>query len=416
MHWANFSLSFAKMLAWPNASLPIMDNAVQLTSLYDPTVAVLDGEIWISFECVGFPFLYPSSCMGPLLEGPLEHSSLDLTRTSLVVQATATTAASVPKIFAHGRGHYLWFDFFLTEASYIEQRGIELAKDSHGRMFAKGSANASTIPVDHPSMVRIWSPREAKDPLSNHIADVFSVTAFGGQLLITAGVGGASCPGPRSQPLGCYRLAVARTSFPLGEDTANEWQLRPDALPGDSMEYGRVMRVPNGSGTPAAGSLLLYAYFLAPRGNGTAANPGRSVPGGYIAFPRPSDPEFWSEEDPCSPAQRRGGGWGARGGRCVRSCANLAAGVAGAKASNASCVRAGMRSLGVAFVAAHCCAPIKCGDAGHPSPRWGVKGGRCLPSCGELGGNRSLSTSLCSAHSLVDAGDAYDTPNCCAAV
>ena len=85
-------------------------------------MAVLDGEIWISFECVGFPFLYSSSCMGPLLEGPLEHSSLDLTRTftfdqllagyrgprvlpqwqtiaiGLPAQAKADTAAKLPPV------------------------------------------------------------------------------------------------------------------------------------------------------------------------------------------------------------------------------------------------------------------------------------------------------------------------------
>lgn len=418
MNWTSFGLTYTKILAWPNAPLSIMDGRVRLTSLYDPTVAIIDGEIWISFECVGFPFLYASSCAGPLLKGPVEHSSLDLERTSLIVQAARNVAASVPKIFAHGRGHYLWFDFFLTEANYIEQRGIELAKDSRGRLFARGSDNASTIPTDHLSTVRVWSPRRAKNPLSSHIADVYSVTSVDGILLVTAGVGGASCPGPRNEPLGCYRLAVARTPFPLGEDTAPEFQLSPNALPGNSMEYGRVMTVPNVSGilAAAAGQLLLYAYFLTGRGNKTATNPGFPIPAGYIAFPRPNDPKFWGEQYPCSPAQRRSGRWGVRSGKCLRSCASLADGIVGVKASNSSCIRAGMQSLGVAFDTPYCCAPIECGDTAHPSPQWGTRGGRCLPSCGVLGGNCSLSASPCSARSMVDVGDAYDTLHCCAVV
>ncbi|MCB0361764.1 MAG: c-type cytochrome, partial [Bdellovibrionales bacterium] len=46
-------------------------------------------------------------------------------------------------------------------------------------------------------------------------------------------------------------------------------------------------------------------------------------------------------------------------------------------------------------------------DANHPAPHWGVKDGKCLGSCGAIGGTAAF-TDPCSNHGMLDAGKAYD--------
>jgi len=56
-------------------------------------------------------------------------------------------------------------------------------------------------------------------------------------------------------------------------------------------------------------------------------------------------------------------------------------------------------------------API-CDPMTQPSPHYGVKGGRCLGSCGVIGGNAAYANP-CSANGAQDVGQAYDVPYCC---
>ncbi|WP_413290457.1 hypothetical protein [Bdellovibrio sp. HCB337] len=60
--------------------------------------------------------------------------------------------------------------------------------------------------------------------------------------------------------------------------------------------------------------------------------------------------------------------------------------------------------------------PVKntfiCNPATQPAPHWGVKNGKCLRSCGGLGGTRGFTTA-CSLNGMIDAGPAYDVPYCC---
>jgi hypothetical protein len=54
-----------------------------------------------------------------------------------------------------------------------------------------------------------------------------------------------------------------------------------------------------------------------------------------------------------------------------------------------------------------------CDPVNQPWPHWGERRGRCLKSCGSLGGTHSFSTS-CDRYGMVDMGEAYDVPYCCA--
>src|SRR6185295_6957392 len=53
-----------------------------------------------------------------------------------------------------------------------------------------------------------------------------------------------------------------------------------------------------------------------------------------------------------------------------------------------------------------------CDPVAQPFPHFGEKDGRCLKSCGALGGNRAPATS-CASNGFDDVGTAYDVTFCC---
>ena len=409
-----FTLSFVKLLLWPNAfdasfpTTPIQGGKYVLNSAYDATVVATDaGELWVSFESAGQGFP-TSSCAGPLTSGPIEATSLDLSRTSIVVLGTPHAAASVPKLLSLTGSLYLYFDWFLLGPGYLQQMGVAVSIDAQGMMWAMGHSDSMSL--NDPDAVLLWRPSPRSSAIDNAIADVFMVTAdLGGNssfVFALGAVGGEGCRAPTVTPAGCYRAAVARSNFPLGEGAFQELQLDPNGtiLPANAMEYFKAMTV---SGGEYGGTPILYGNFFDPRGP-----PGVQWAEGYSGFPVPAAPAFWTGlPSPCSGSQQPPN-WGERAGVCLQSCGALGAGIAGLAGQIQSCARVGMRDVGVAYDTPHCCAPITCGDAAHPSPNWGLKDGLCLPSCGGIGGTAGYDDA-CSEHDMIDAGAAYDAPFCC---
>eukprot|EP00937_MAST-01D_sp_MAST-1D-sp2_P003487 g3487.t1 len=343
--WSSLTLSFVRTMLWPNAhdgrypKTPIQGGRYVLDSAYDPTVAQLGGaggEMWVSFECAGAGF-YTSSCMGPLA-GSDGNWTIDLARTAIVVKPpSADKAASVPKIFSFQGRDYMWFDYYRTEAGYIEARGVELQSDGQ-RYWAAGLSD--TMLMDDARAVAVWRPGGA----DSAIADVFGIepSADGRHLFVTAGVGGPGCTSPASAVDGCYRLAVGRTNFPLGVSLANEVMLDGASLPGNAQEYAKELALPSGD-------KLLAAHFLDKRDG----SPGYAIPAGFvgIVLPRHDNAAFWALSSPCSPAQPYPG-WGDRAMQCMPSCG----GRGGTSSFNTPCDANGKRDVGQAYDVPYCCA------------------------------------------------------------
>jgi hypothetical protein len=57
-------------------------------------------------------------------------------------------------------------------------------------------------------------------------------------------------------------------------------------------------------------------------------------------------------------------------------------------------------------------AGARCNPVTQPAPHWGMKAGRCLGSCGRIGG-RAAFHEPCWQHGMAAAGEAYDVPYCC---
>jgi hypothetical protein len=349
MHdWSSLSLNVVQTVLWPNAhdssfpKTPIQNGKYVLDSAYDPTVALLDGELWVSFECAGTGF-FTSSCIGPLV-GSVGKWTLDLSRTTIAVTPpTANKAASVPKICSFKGASYLWYDYFRTDEGYIEARGVTLKKDSSGRMWAAG--HLESMPMDDPSAVRVWKPAGS----DSSIADVFMIEPIKGvggteHLLVFAGIGGAGCSSPGSNVSGCYRIAVGRTNFALGQDTANEVTLNQSLLPGNPMEYSKEMTRPSGQ-------KLLYAHFLDPHASG---DPGYPIPGGFegLILQRDAAKPFFGLTSPCDQQSKPFPNWGDRGMECLASCG----GIGGKSSFNTPCAdNGGKADAGRAYDTPYCC-------------------------------------------------------------
>jgi hypothetical protein len=407
--WTAMKLEFVRMLLWPNAydsrfpTTPVQGGKYVLSSTYDPTAAVIGGEIWVSFECAGWGF-FTSSCMGPLTAGPIENATIDLSRTTLVVTGTLQAAASVPKVFSFKGAAYMYFDHFLTGPGYIQQMGVPLEQDGAGRMWVQGFTDS--MPITDPAALRVWWPSPRGDALWDAIADVYAIREQNGYLFITAGVGGQGCRAPSTSPRGCYRVVVTRTNFALGEDVLGGFLWEEAQLPGNAMEYAHFLDISGNASLPT-GSVLLYANWFTPRGD-----PGTPIPQGFQGLLLSMNDSFWTASpSPCSDAQPWPN-WGNRDGKCAPSCGTLGAGVAGLRSFTSTCERNGMKSLGEAYDVPYCCGPIQCGDSAHQPPNWGEKGGLCLPSCGGIGGTSSF-LDPCSNHDLIDVGAAYDVAFCC---
>lgn len=126
MNWETKELTYVATLLDSNDNddnfpyTPIQDGKYIIGSAYDPTVVEFEGELWVSFECAGKNMGGTSSCIGPMGNNPGADSTIDLSRTTVVIEgsprdgSSEILAATVPKIFVHGGILFMFYDAFLT--------------------------------------------------------------------------------------------------------------------------------------------------------------------------------------------------------------------------------------------------------------------------------------------------------------
>jgi len=119
-------------------------------------------------------------------------------------------------------------------------------------------------------------------------------------------------------------------------------------------------------------------------------------------------PTMWQS---CNPtACCAGPHYGFKGGVCRKSCGALG-GPSARSFNSGSCEQRCMGSAGTAYDVPLCCVPN-----GRPAPHYGQKNGRCMGSCGAIGGTSSFHDS-CANHGKGPAPggemNAYDVPHCC---
>jgi hypothetical protein len=211
------------------------DGRYQITTAYDPTAVLWNGEVWTATECFGDGFARDgadtaSACVAPL---DRRRKIIDGARGTVPVLggshadgANIGHSASVPKLLVHdGRLYLYWTAVAIDRGAgrwtgRIASRAIELVQESGGarRLWARGSPGRS-IKSDHPDTFEVWGPGTAAD--EDTVADTFQIVSDGTYVYATAALGGQGCVTPLDGATGCYRFVVSRARAPLGHQIFN---------------------------------------------------------------------------------------------------------------------------------------------------------------------------------------------------
>ena len=111
----------------------------------------------------------------------------------------------------------------------------------------------------------------------------------------TSGLTRGGCLSAESRISGCYRLALARTTTPLGPNAFGRQLLAPDRLPTNTLEYTRFVTDPKSG-------LSLLGQFMPPK---VGMKDNRLLPSGLQLIPlRPELPQWQSAPPPPAPVRR----------------------------------------------------------------------------------------------------------------
>lgn len=346
--------------------LSLNDGEYGIISAYDPSVFEFDKEVWIAFEChaprtadpdSGFTHSGVGICMGPLGE----NYRLDRDRTYLVVKDGGyeqgdlhAKSATVPKLVRHqGKPYLYWTVVHKLKSnpdpwSHITGRGIELEQETGNlrRLWPKGIGEEIT--ADDARASTVWDILPA-DPRSDTVADIFNIYSDGDYLYAVASLGGSGCINSSSQVDGCYRMAMARSTQPLGENIFHVDQLPESDLVSSPGGYFNFYLDETGK------LMMIHKNYYA-----------LTTDGQRVAITEPSE-EFTL--DPRS-------------------------------------TLSGVMRHEIAVPETDVCFSVT-----HPATQFGVKNGVCLPSCEALDGTGYQRR--CEDLGLTDTGMSHDEMYCC---
>jgi len=235
----------------------------RLIDAYDPHVYKRsDGSTWLAFECqYDLPTTGVGSCMGRLLtpSGDPNTWSIDPNSLSLVVQHGAgggyRYSASVPKVVQFGGEDYLYYSAVRIDSNNVwrppfHTYGIKLHQVD-GAFFEYSSNSPIQSVVGGGTTTQVWAANPQDPYLGNEVADGFAVWTEGPYLYMTGGQGGSGCIVQSasggfngSTNIGCYRLAIARTTTPLEPQAFNYSLVSDLELPTNVAQYAAPVKDP----------------------------------------------------------------------------------------------------------------------------------------------------------------------------
>lgn len=276
MNWSSTSLQQKRVLIDTSLGAISLSDGNQITNAYDASVMVWNNEIWVAFECYGYPNFQhqgASGCVGPLNK----DMSLNLSRTVAVIGGTSFNpndvygrSASVPKLLVHKGIPYIYWSvvkYLKSDPNAgvdVTSRGVELAQESGGlrRLWAKvnGQPKGSYLASDDPASVEVFGVN-LSDTNSNKAADLFYTVSDDNYIYFTGGRGGDGCllttGGINIWANGCYRLTIGRATNPLGYHAFNENLISDNYLPQNPQEYYHFVYRPNDGRTVLIGGNFL---------------------------------------------------------------------------------------------------------------------------------------------------------------
>jgi hypothetical protein len=244
MDWRTYTLNFERYVLKPPLEVSAGNEPVMVRSIYDPSVALYNGELWVAFECAAPRFIGASACIGPF---ELDSGGIDPSRMTLVISAGSadpTSAysytAAVPNLITFNNRLYVyWSAIELHKATRhwerIAIRGVELVEETSGlrRVWASGSRGSAVASHDPSRNVEVLGPNPA-DAYSDQAADLKGAYAADGHVYLIASVGGRgpqrteACTTAKGTSYGCFRMQVFRASVPLGGNVFTSRLVAPD--------------------------------------------------------------------------------------------------------------------------------------------------------------------------------------------
>jgi len=249
------SVNNAKKLSQAVISGGPMKGAI-IKSAYDPNMVVFNGQYLVSFECVlsefgpNFGVDGTSSCLS--VYDPVKQT-IDLSQTQVIVSGNfsgsgAHHAASVPSLLVFQNTLYVyWSALEITNNTFtsIAMRGAAIDKTSNG--FVIRNSGGKLVKSTDPLTTEVWGPN-ANDPFSNSSIDSRLVWVSGKSVVALAAKGGNGCVSPDGTSKGCFKMAISKSTTPLGYHIFNNGiQAASTAYPSNAQEYTTPITGPDGS-------------------------------------------------------------------------------------------------------------------------------------------------------------------------
>jgi len=324
----------------------VLNGTHSLTTAYDPSVILFNGQYWVAFECHGANIsgsvnkfgTSVAACIAPVgIFGVLDTSRLSIAVSggSYISGDQYTHSASVPKLLVHQNRIYLyWTDVKIRKSDGAWQgilgRGAEL-EYSNGMFYAKGYREPMVS--NSPDSVVVWN----NSANASLVADAADVKSDGRWIYATGSLGGQGCLSPLNTAPGCYRIAIARTRLPLDENTFGGNVIN-DTMVNDSAEYPTFMY--------KNGKLSLLAQFT------NTTNPNRLFsPGLHLIELGASTTAPQTVSSNCQSSQPSPN-WGMSRGSCLASCGGIGGTVAH---DYKTCKELGLKNYGAAYDVEYCC-------------------------------------------------------------
>lgn len=306
LDWQNKRFTIIKPLVIPTAVItggPMTGAIVKTAS--DPDMIKYHGQYLMAFECTisngrNYGVVGTSACIVPYDPATQE---VRLDRAYVVVSGKSTNggqgaqfhSASVPQLLVFRDKLFLYWSEVTVERGTFTRvgvRGAELEVDEAGFYWVKGMGRVAYT-IDPPT-IEVWGP-VANDPMSDTAVDIKSLWVHGTDVIALVGLGGGGCAASGPQR-GCFRMAMAKTSEPIGDHIFNKSRLLDkEQFPTTHQGYTRPIRNP-------AGTYSLIGNFYRPFNNGYSET--RPVPADWsklsvdyvvVIFPFP-DKNLWPTE------------------------------------------------------------------------------------------------------------------------
>jgi hypothetical protein len=257
MDWARSKMLMSRYLLRPPER-----TSARVWSAYDPYAVAYNGKVWIAFECA-IPGS-TSSCIAPMTP---DLAGLDLSRLTVAVQGNTEKSASSPVLLKFGNRLYMYWSIDFEQgrnrlpANTLISRGMELREDGYGRLWGAGSEDRP-VATDNPRLTSLVRDIDAGDTTADHVAVITDAVGLGRRILAISSIGGTAgqevCRSTHDLSPGCWRISLSIADAPLGPNVFGRRIVDLPSLPGNVVEYPRVVFDP-------AGRKVLLGNFQPPK-------------------------------------------------------------------------------------------------------------------------------------------------------